>query len=270
MFSPYYAWARRQGPVDPANHCAFNIALYGDRGKRWAMTERGQTSMQRDATHFEVGPSRMHWHADALHIDIDEICVPLPRRIRGRIRVLPNALVEHTAHLDVAGRHRWRPLAPSARIEVMLESPALHWTGNAYLDSNDGDEPLESTVRDWCWSRADVREGSAVLYDVRERSGDRTSLALTFARDGSVGTFTPPPLAALPTTGWRIARATRSDNGIARVERTLEDTPFYARSLIDAQLLGQSIRAVHESLDLDRFRSPIVQAMLPFRMPRRR
>ncbi len=41
VFSPYYAWARRHGPADPANHCALNVALYGPRGKRWCMTERG-------------------------------------------------------------------------------------------------------------------------------------------------------------------------------------------------------------------------------------
>jgi carotenoid 1,2-hydratase len=34
-------------------------------------------------------------------------------------------------------------------------------------------------------------------------------------------------------------------------------------------VLGELREGVHESLDLDRFRSPVVQAMLPFRMPRR-
>ncbi|MEO8010529.1 MAG: hypothetical protein ABI650_02670, partial [Dokdonella sp.] len=270
VFSPYYAWARRRGPADPANHCAFNIALYGAAGKRWAMTERGVQSMHRDATHLQVGRSIMRWNGDALQIDVDEICVPLPRRIRGSIRVLPNAIVNHTESLDLAGRHRWHPLAPSARIEVKLETPALHWSGDAYLDSNDGDEPIENAIRQWCWSRADVHDGCAVLYDVHERSGAEKSIALSFARDGTVSDFAPPPRVQLPSSGWRIRRETRSDNGMARVERTLEDTPFYARSLVDAELLGQSTRAVHESLDLDRFRAPVVQAMLPFRMPRRR
>ena len=52
--------------------------------------------------------------------------------------------------------------------------------------------------------------------------------------------------------------------------KTLEDTPFYARSLLDTHLLGQAAVAVHESLSLARFRSGWVQAMLPFRMPRTR
>jgi carotenoid 1,2-hydratase len=33
---------------------------------------------------------------------------------------------------------------------------------------------------------------------------------------------------------------------------------------------GQSFDAVHESLSLDRFVHPVMQLMLPFRMPRRR
>jgi carotenoid 1,2-hydratase len=34
-------------------------------------------------------------------------------------------------------------------------------------------------------------------------------------------------------------------------------------------MFGEDVHAVHESLSLDRFRSPVVQWMLPWRMPRR-
>ena len=81
--------------------------------------------------------------------------------------------------------------------------------------------------------------------------------------------FAPPPRAALPMTGWRIARGTQAEGGRASVVRTLEDTPFYARSIIEAKLLGERVHAMHESLSLDRFRLGVVKAMLPFRMPRR-
>jgi carotenoid 1,2-hydratase len=68
-----------------------------------------------------------------------------------------------------------------------------------------------------------------------------------------------------------VRRLTRADAGHrAAVAQTLEDTPFYARSLVTTHLAGQPVQAVHESLALDRFANPIVQAMLPFRMPRRR
>jgi carotenoid 1,2-hydratase len=49
---------------------------------------------------------------------------------------------------------------------------------------------------------------------------------------------------------------------------SLEDGPFYARSTVASQLLGQPVVAMHESLSLDRFRSRWVQMLLPFRMPR--
>jgi carotenoid 1,2-hydratase len=50
---------------------------------------------------------------------------------------------------------------------------------------------------------------------------------------------------------------------------TLEDTPFYVRSLLRTQLLGENVTAVHESLDIPRLVSLPVQLMLPWRMPRR-
>jgi len=53
------------------------------------------------------------------------------------------------------------------------------------------------------------------------------------------------------------------------VLRTLEDTPFYARSMVQAQLCGEEVVAMHETLDARRFASPLVQALLPWRMPRR-
>jgi carotenoid 1,2-hydratase len=53
------------------------------------------------------------------------------------------------------------------------------------------------------------------------------------------------------------------------VRQTLEDAPFYSRSLLQTQLLGSPATAIHESLDLDRFASRWVQCLLPFRMPRR-
>jgi carotenoid 1,2-hydratase len=74
-------------------------------------------------------------------------------------------------------------------------------------------------------------------------------------------------VAELRQTRWRIGRSVRSEEA-AHLVRTLEDTPFYARSLVAAKLLGEHVMLMHESLSLDRFSMPVVQAMLPFRMPR--
>jgi carotenoid 1,2-hydratase len=49
----------------------------------------------------------------------------------------------------------------------------------------------------------------------------------------------------------------------------LLDAPFYSRSVVQTQIGGEVVTGVHEALDLTRFRSPIVKAMLAVRVPRR-
>jgi carotenoid 1,2-hydratase len=272
VFSPYYAWARRRGPADPLAHAAINVALYGHGGRRWTMTERGAGHVVRDASSLRIGPSSLAWDGRTLTIAIDEITAPWPRRVRGTIRVTPSALHDERFALDAAARHHWCPIAPCARVEVDLSQPRSRWQGHAYLDSNEGAVPLERDFVRWHWSRARTEDGgTAVLYDIARRDGSARSLALRFHPDADRAVpFDAPPRAALPASGWRVARETRSDAGsVAQVRTSLEDGPFYARSVVDTRLSGQPATAVHESLDLDRFAAPWVQAMLPFRMPRR-
>lgn len=266
VFSPYYTWARRRGPASPENFCTLNVALYGPRA-RWAMTERGRSALQRDAATLQIGPSAMTWDGDRLEVRFDERGMPLPRRVRGTVRLYPAALTGRSFTLDPHGRHRWSPLAPMSRVEVALEEPALRWSGAGYLDTNDGDAPLEADFVRWDWSCARLRDGAAILYETTPRHGAGQCLALRIGRDGGVDSFAPPPPARLPRTLWRLPRATRAD-GPASVRRGFEDAPFYARSEIATRLLGEAAAAVHETVSLDRFRSPMVQAMLPFRMPR--
>ena len=270
MFSPYYAWARRRAGregADPLNHCAVNVALYGRGGRRWAMTERGRGQVQRDAQHLTIGPSALQWSGDALHIELDEIAVPWPSRIRGTVTLHAPLRFDHP--VELAPGHRWCPIAPATRVEVNLG--ALRWSGPGYLDSNHGDAPLESAFHRWDWSRAQLAGGdSVVLYDVDRIGAARLQLGLRFdACSGRVMSIEPPPAAQMPATLWRVARGGRSDAGTPlRVLQTLTDAPFYARSLLNAQWLGERVTAMHESLSLARFDSAWVQAMLPFRMPR--
>lgn len=269
VFSPYYAWARGgAGRAEPENHVALNVALYGPRGA-WAMTERGRASLARDETRFTVGPSHMAWDGTALTVSFDERSCPIPRRISGTIRLFPEALGQETFPLDAPGLHRWRPLSPRARVEVSLTRPSLAWSGHGYLDTNMGDEPLERGFTRWDWARAEAGGEAAILYDADRRDGSRLALALKPERDGTMTRLELPPRARLPTTRiWRIGRAAHGEGGEARVVATLEDTPFYARSVIATRLLGREATAVHESLDLDRFASAWVKLLLPFRMPR--
>ena len=271
VFSPYYAAARRRGDGDPLDHCALNVALYGPTGSRWTLTERGRSAVERSPDAIRVGPSSMSWDGRSLTILIDEVTAPVPSRVRGRVRVFPHAWSDFESALDAAGKHRWRPLAPRADVEVELTHPALRWKGRGYCDANCGDAPLEDAFAYWHWLRAPVGEGSVILYDVRRRDGTDLSLALHADHRGTVRPFATPPEVALPPTRWKIARATRAESGSgATVERTLEDTPFYARSIVSTSLCGERVRAMHESLSLARFRSRFVRALLPFRMLRSR
>lgn len=270
VFSPYYAWARSRGPTEPLDHCALNVALYRRRGKRWAMTERSRSAVVRTATSFQIGPSSLIWDGSSLSYDIDEWSVPVPTRIRGQVRIWPTAITEHEFSLDSGGHHRWRPIAPCARVEVQLGNPSLRWSGDAYWDSNAGTRPLEADFVSWNWSRTTQPEGASILYEGIRRSGDSFCLALHADPNGGIEPFEPPEAAALSTTRWwRIARSTRADGGQARVLNTLEDTPFYSRSLLSKSLRDQPVTMVHESLSLDRFSSAWVRCLLPFRMPRR-
>jgi carotenoid 1,2-hydratase len=155
-------------------------------------------------------------------------------------------------------------------VEVAFTSPGPTWRGTGYLDANFGSEPLEAGFTQWTWSRAHGRDGVTVIYDSECRDGSATQLALKVDADGGIHSFQPPALRSLPATRWGIPRAIRADSeGPLAVRATLESAPFYARSLIDAELLGEPVTLLHESLSLERFQAGWVKALLPFRMPRR-
>jgi carotenoid 1,2-hydratase len=234
------------------------------------MTERSRASVKRSARHFVIGPSRLEWDGQCLTIHIDEVTVPIPSRVRGTVRVYPRRLFNFSAALDDAERHHWGPIAPSARVEVAMEQPAGRWAGHAYLDSNEGSEPIDRPFTEWDWSRCSLADGStAVIYDVRQKVGDDRVLALRFTPSGAVEPFDAPPRQTLPRTAWRIARTMRTDPGRpATVTRTLEDTPFYVRSVLESGLLGERVVAMHETLNVTRLVSTAVRLMLPWRMPR--
>lgn len=267
VFSPYYAFARRKGQADPLNHCAVNVAVYRSGGNRWAMTERPRGAVSRTIDTFIVGPSHLSWDGKSLTINVDEISVPIPGRLRGTIRLIPTAITQQAFLLNEEGRHRWWPIAPCARVQVQLDHPRLSWQGDGYFDMNQGEAPLEQGFADWQWARGVMQDGTAILYDALRRDGSRVDLAMTFDPNGRMQAFEPPPTVDLRRTGWRVGRSIHSD-GAAKIVKTLENAPFYARSVISAELFGEPVTLMHESLALDRFKMPVVQAMLPFRMPR--
>lgn len=271
VFSPYYARARRRGMRDAEQHCAFNTILYGPGSrKRWSMTERAARNLQRDQHSYRLGPSRVDWDGRDLVASINEVCVPFPRRMRGSIRVTPAALTEHTLLLDTHGRHRWHPLAPIARVEVDFPGLGATWSGDGYLDSNEGNEPLADGFAGWDWTRARLAGGDcAIRYEAREHMRQPHRLALRFTPDGSIHAESANSAETLPTTGvWRMPRRMPGAEGEQRIQRTLEDTPFYARSIVEAKFAGELGLGFHESLCMQRFEQRWVQTLLPFRMPR--
>ncbi|MEJ2256310.1 MAG: carotenoid 1,2-hydratase [Woeseiaceae bacterium] len=267
VFSPYYFAARSRGRGNPHDHCSINVALYGPRHNRWAMTERDGRSLQRKPDCLRIGRSRLLWHDDGLVIEIDERSAPLPRKLRGTIRLQTRQLFDQPFTLDPGGRHTWQPIAPAARIEVDFEAPGIGWQGEGYLDSNAGQRPLEDDFRRWDWCRLGSAQGVHICYDVVGSDDRHRSLALLCRHDGRIIEQDTAPRRVLGHTGWRIHRETRCP-GTARVAATLEDTPFYARSRLEVDDGPERHHAMHESLSLERFTRPWVRLMLPFRMPR--
>jgi carotenoid 1,2-hydratase len=265
--------------VAPAEaHCAVNLSLYridrpdparpspGRVRRLWSMTERSERTLERDARHLSIGPSRLRWQGQDLLVSLDEWAVPWPRKLRGELCLMPAAGPSREFDLDAAGHHRWQPVAPRARLAVDLSSPAWRWQGDAYLDHNRGDRPLELDFAHWQWQRQPAADGpgSRIAYVTQPRTGPPRALHLSIGRDGRLQTLDAPATHALPTTAWGIARTGHGPRPLS-LAGTLENGPFYARSLLQDADGGLS---VHESLSLDRFDRRWVQALLPFRMPR--
>ncbi len=266
MFSPWYAWAGRRRPL---NHCCVNLLLSGPGG-RWTMTERGEGALSRSDARLRIGPSDLSWDGETLTARLDERAFPHLHRIRGVIRIRPEALTGAEFPLDAAGRHLWRPHAPRARIEVDLDRPGWRWRGEGYFDANSGARPPEEDFRRWEWSCYRGAETSVCFYDVERLDGGASSLSLRFDGEGGCEPAPPPPPADLRPGFWRVARRTRADAGSRpEIRRTLLDAPFYVRSLVSARVNGDAVSGMHESLDLRRLRSPVVKAMLATRIPRR-
>jgi carotenoid 1,2-hydratase len=275
VFSPYYHWS---GRGSPENHVAVNVALYGPDGNSWAMTERGRYSLSRAPDCLSIGNSRLVYDGGGLDIRFDETALPwpgqrlLPKRMRGHIRIVPEARCSTFYDLDPDGRHLWWPVFPRARIRVVSDHlPGGGWQGEAYHDFNAGIRPLEADFAGWDWARGRTGADSAtILYDAVLKDGTRQTLGLAFPGDGPAVGFSPPPRRLLPRGFWGVRGGICCDeDATPRQLRRLEDSPFYSRALIETRLEGNSVTMVQETLNCQRLANPLVRLMLPFRMPRR-
>lgn len=266
VFSPYYAW---QNWAEPADHCAINVALYGPP-QRWSMTERRREDTRRTRTSYETGNSQVRLVNGGLEIDVDEIAAPFPHRLRGKIRVIMPYLREEPFQIDHQGRHFWSPACAHARIAVDFERPGLSWQGHGYVDSNYGLEPVTRGFDYWDWSRTPLDSRSVLIRYVTDPvQSPQRDVHVAISEEGMIAPASTTCSIQLPaTTIWRMDRRAGALDSLApAVVQTLEDTPFYSRSIIEYPG-GTAGLATHETLSCRRLRSPIVRAMLPFRMPR--
>lgn len=281
VFSPFYRREIERGRGDPERHAAVNLALYDlarpggswlgplfrrKTGDHWVLTEGAR--VERDRQSLTIGDTQATWDGRELRVRVREKTAPLASNVTGTLVVRPAAVEDEVHALDAAGKHIWSPIAPFGRIEVDFGEPGLRWTGPAYLDHNAGDEPLARGFRGWTWSRMTSADRTVVIYDVDRLDGSFHRIARSFHAGGARETYTGG-VATLPlsTTRFQMARSARAPSGdAAKLGRTLEDTPFYARSHLVGTLDGRPAEGVHEVVDMARFESRVVQHMLPYRM----
>lgn len=267
VFSPAYFRARRaRVAADPLAHCGLHVVVHGATNA-WALSEWRGRDVVRTRDTLTLGRSTLVRDADGITITIDERASPWTSAVRGTVRLDVGRWFDRVLALDDDARHGWWPVAPRARIEVALDRPGVRFVGAGYHDANAGCEALEQAFTGWSWCRAAFDDRTSVVYDVRARAGEVSPLALAFHDGGAVTAMDGLVLGELASSRWRLPRTTRADPGTsAAVVRTLVDTPFYSRAMLDITLGGRRGLAIHEVVDLERFTRRATQWMLPFRM----
>jgi carotenoid 1,2-hydratase len=267
VFSPWYRWSGRRNPAD---HCCLNVVTYG-RGGRWTMTDRGEAALRLSADTLRIGPSSMHWDGMRLIVDIDEATLPHPGRLQGCVTLTPAAFTSVELPLTPDGAHVWRPFAPVAEVSVDLNQPGWRWQGHGYLDANFGTAALEDDFSYWTWGRYPTPDGATCFYDATRRDGSTLVFGAAFDRQGRATPIDLPPKTPVARSLWAVRRETRADPGYQpRQVKAMLDAPFYTRSVVRTRLDGVESDGVHEALDLNRFRSPLLKPLLAVKVPRRR
>ena len=266
-FSPRWARARKRDPASSSlDFSTMNVALRTGSANRWALTERERASVSRGADHLAIGTSEMAWRNGDLVVSIDDRSAPWRERVRGKVRLTPLAGSDVVVDLDPSGLHTWCPRIPIASVEVDFEEPRVRFRGTGYFDMNRGECPLEETFASWSWSRVSDGRRGAIAYDVAMRDGSTRARSFRSACGEDLVIARDDQVVSLPTTRFGLPRRARGGEGATELVRTLEDGPFYARSVVTTTLAGQRAMGIHETVSLDRFRAPWVRFLVPFRM----
>jgi carotenoid 1,2-hydratase len=270
-FSPWYAEARRTDvrTASPFAHSALNVVLYGPNGRLlWTLTERSLAPAARGEDVLEIGASRVIREPNRVVVEVREHTAMMRTPVRGRIELVRESAGVAPWNLDPDGQHQWWLCMPRGRLHVDLEG--LQFSGNGYHDANAGDVALEQSFRSWSWGRAHTENNRTIVsYSVDLRGGGERTQMQEIDPEGNAHEIGSLERRAIGRTAWGIARDTLADpNTEVQVQRTFEDTPFYARTLIRAQVQGSSRVFMHEQLSLERFETRWVQHLLKYRMGR--
>lgn len=255
---------------------AVNLAITSrDKPPVWVMAEYDRRRLSRDARTLTVGSTQLRRTGAGLELDVLEQSSPFPRpfprRVEGTIRFEGEAGAGAPLLLDERGAHQWWPVAPRGRVDVRFDELGVRFSGEAYHDSNRGSEPLGAAFRSWSWGRFHGRRSTLISYDASLSTGGETSLLLGLSggRFAPIDVHTTAHRSLLPTA-WGLSHRVRADRGAPAPSRrrTLLDAPFYARHVVDTTLAGERVTGITEALSLERFASPWVRFLLPFRMRR--
>ena len=144
---------------------------------------------------------------------------------------------------------------------------ASRFSGHGYHDANAGDVSLDTSFHSWSWARGRGEDASFITYDVVFTDKATSSHALAISKRGDVAPMESVTAIHVGATRWGLDRVVHADAGAtARVVRSLEDGPFYARAIVETRLGGRPIALMHETLAADRLRRRWVRFCTRFRM----
>lgn len=248
-FLPGYASLARRSEA-PAARLRPSVFLSAVRNHRlcfWAL--------------HEVEPSDVVWEADRVRLGGSGLDV----RIEGGQVYMQAALQGQLpgcawhAELDVIGplrqpsgpepsqaAHEWTILTAVARGTASLTARSEHLAveGRAYFDRNAGDASLDGLdCASWTWGRLAFPAAERVWYLATDTEGRHHSLAMTVHADGRSELVRGIVEARGQRRGrWGMpypAEIAVGDSLAVRMPRPIDDSPFYARYVVQGECDGQ-------------------------------
>jgi hypothetical protein len=157
-----------------------------------------------------------------------------------------------------AAPHEWTILSAVARgsVSVQAGGDALTFQGRAYLDRNAGDRWFDALdVADWTWGRVALPGRELVWYVARGHDGQVHPRAVTVDAAGRTRVSDRAEIVGWRHTAWglRVPTAVAVGPGLTvTLPAPIDDSPFYARFLVQAREGGDVGRGFAEVCRPDR------------------